>query len=240
MEQSFWKITDFSNQISKLMQEKFEDEKEGVHYNTVDKWFKAMEHKGIHYVSRVTDEKVYDSLDLEIGCFIYERRKEKWNLDAIYENLYKFFELRPSPVEKSDESQVPLRKEEVEQYIQSKLDEQEQKMEEYKEDLLKAVKDITMKELQSFRNLLPGPKDQEEEKKDYLATSLKVSMELEKEAIQEWEKLPEEERTKKAGWFRREEDFNKREVFIKNYKQQHMQTAIIKAMEDHKENTTIS
>lgn len=217
------------------MQEKYDDEREGVHYNTVDKWFKAMEHKGIHYVSRVTDEKVYDSLDLDIGCFIYERRKEKWNLDAIYENLHKVFELRPAPSDKSDESQVPLKKEEVEQYIQHRLDAYEEDLKKYKEELLNAVKEITMNEIKNFRNLLPGPDEQDEEKKDYVATSLRVSMQLEKEAIEEWDKKPEMERTKKVGWFRREEDLNKREVFIKNYKQQHMQSAIASAMDSHKE-----
>ncbi|WP_100374846.1 hypothetical protein [Bacillus sp. FJAT-45037] len=234
MDHQYWKITDFAEKISKEMQMKYGDEREGVHYNTVDKWFKALESKGIHYVMRVTDEKVYDESDFQIGCYIYESRKKKWRLDSIYENLNNVFELRPSEklMDNNDESlmnNVSI-KEEVEILMQQHLEGQKKEMERYKEELFKAVKEVAAAEMRSYQALLPEPDDKKKAMNDYLTISLKVSMNLEREAIIEWEKKPFEERMKRVGWFKKEEDLYKRESFVREYKMLHKREAIEKAM----------
>ncbi len=60
----------------------------------------------------------------------------------------------------------------------------------------------------------------EDKSKDYfnqVTTEHKVKKELEKEALSLWEEKPTEERMKKVGWFRKEEDSDKRDLFIKDY-----------------------
>lgn len=65
----YWKISDFVEEIKHLLKEN------KLHINTVDGWFKKLEEERIHYVSRTEDsnEKVYDSLDLELAAFIKKR-----------------------------------------------------------------------------------------------------------------------------------------------------------------------
>ena len=58
----YWKISDFVEEIKQTLKE------EKLHVNTVYGWFKKLEGKRIHYISRTVDtnEKVYDELDLQL------------------------------------------------------------------------------------------------------------------------------------------------------------------------------
>ncbi|MDH4619389.1 hypothetical protein [Brevibacillus sp. AY1] len=69
----------------------------GQHQNTVDGWFKQLEERRIHYVNRANGKKVYNSLDLQIGLYIRDKREKKWALDPIFSELPEHFELRPFP-----------------------------------------------------------------------------------------------------------------------------------------------
>lgn len=222
MSQQFWKITDFAERISKDMQLKFNDEQEGVHYNTVDKWFKTLESKHIHYVGRVTDEKVYDELDLAIGCFIYERRREKWTLSMIFDTLHNHFELRPVPKEGSDDASLLASldmKKEIERQVALEIDIIKAEME-------LAMRETVAKEFREFQSQLPQPVDKVEEKQSYMLTGMKINMKLEQDALDEWNSLPEQERMKKAGLFRKEEDIAKRDDYIRRYKKKNMEAAV--------------
>lgn len=83
-----WRITEFSKLV-------------GRHHNTVYNWFNILEEKGLHETLRThnTNEKLYNTLDLEIALFIKQKRDEKWSLDAIIELLPHQFDLRPVPLE---------------------------------------------------------------------------------------------------------------------------------------------
>ena len=52
----YWKISDFVEEVNLTLKE------EKLHVNTVYGWFKKLEEKRIHYISRTVDtnEKVYD------------------------------------------------------------------------------------------------------------------------------------------------------------------------------------
>ena len=94
IKEAVWQISDFTEEIQK----RYEEEttiKDSVHYNTVDKWFKDLENKGIHYIQRVADKKVYDDLDIAIAIFIMKKRSQKWSLDAISNVLSAHLEVRP-------------------------------------------------------------------------------------------------------------------------------------------------
>ena len=96
--EAVWQIRDFTEEI----QNRYEEEttfKESVYYNMVDKWFKDLENKGIHYIQWTTEtnKKVYDELDLSITVFIIKKRTQKWSLDAIFNMLPEHIEVRACP-----------------------------------------------------------------------------------------------------------------------------------------------
>ena len=52
---------------------------------------------------------------------------------------------------------------------------------------------------------------------DIRLVELDVSNRLKKQALDEWNRLPENERYRKKGFFGREEDLTKRELFVQRY-----------------------
>jgi hypothetical protein len=207
----YWKISDFVEQVKKTSKE------EKLHVNTVTGWFKKLEEDGIHYVSRTeeTNEKVYDELDLQLAVFIKKKRNQKWSLSAIFNAIRSEFELRPFPVEDMETTNVahingveflnPTLIKELkgafEEVAASQLDE------------MKVQYDEILKKL-------PDSKSKEEERetrfKEMVARK-RVEYQLEKEALIKWSTKPEEERIKKVGWFKKEENQEERNRFIKDY-----------------------
>ena len=59
-----------------------------------------------------------------------------------------------------------------------------------------------------------------------LVTRRKVESQLRKEALQTWSKKPDNERMVRVGWFRKEEDINKRDIFIEDYMNEHYEARI--------------
>ncbi|MED3038566.1 MerR family transcriptional regulator [Bacillus thuringiensis] len=207
-----WRITEFSKLV-------------GRHHNTVYNWFNTLEEKGLHGTLRTqnTNEKLYNSLDLDIGLFIKQKRDEKWSLDAIIDLLSHQFELRPvSPENRSDgivpqidfqDAAVTIEKL-VEQKIQSHMQNIEMQFQEKLNNVLKA---------------LPDPEDpiamknrQRQERLDNMIIQHRARTELRKQAEKEWNALPEENRIKKVGWFKKEEDIEKKRFFIENYIDENM------------------
>jgi hypothetical protein len=194
----YWKIGDFAKEV-------------GKHTNTVDGWFKQLEEKRIHAVNRTEyGEKVYDQLDLDIAHYINEKRTKKWALDAIFEELPEHFELRPFP-EGEENTNAPqvfdpesLRKE-FEKVARGIAEEQNREIKLQYDELLKR---------------LPVPKTKEEERQERLTemiTRRRVEAQLEMEALNKWSTKPEEERKRRVGIFRKEEDRDKRDQFVKEY-----------------------
>ncbi|MCQ6529848.1 terminase gpP N-terminus-related DNA-binding protein [Bacillus mycoides] len=202
-----WRITEFSKLV-------------GRHHNTVYNWFNTLEEKGLHGTLRTnnTNEKLYNSLDLEIALFIKKKRDEKWSLDAIIELLPHQFELRPvSPENQTSEILAQLNIHEVaatiEKIVEQKIQVHLQSIEiEYQEKFEDAI-----------RAALPKPEDpetskerQRQERLDNMIIQHRARTELRKQAEKEWNDLPEEIRIKKVGWFKKEEDLAKKHLFIES------------------------
>lgn len=199
----FWKITDFSKQI-------------GKHQNTVDGWFKQLEEKGLHYVNRINNEKVYDELDLQIALHIKDKREQKWALEAIFDELNNNFHLRPLPpeMETTNSLQIP------DMEALKKL---------FNEEVRRAAEEIAAIQTAEIIRALPKPKSREEERQERfeeLMVRHKVEKKLRREALHLWSTKPEHERIRKIGWFRKEEDWDKREQFVRDYIDEHFEDAL--------------
>ncbi|MBT2687780.1 MerR family transcriptional regulator [Bacillus sp. ISL-47] len=207
----YWKISDFVEEIKYVLQEK------RLHINTVDGWFKKLEEEQIHYVSRTEDsnEKVYESLDLELAIFIKRKRNEKWSLSAIFNEIKNEFELRPFPAQFKESTNVP-------QIVD--IDTLKAKLiEEFKgtfEEVAAAQSEEIKRHYESLLKQLPKPKSPEEEKEEMfqeMVVKRRVESHLEEEALKMWATKPEEGRFRKTGWFRKEEDLRARDRFVKEY-----------------------
>lgn len=208
-----WRITEFSKLV-------------GRHHNTVYNWFNILEEKGLHGTLRTnnTNEKLYNTLDLDIALFIKLKRDEKWSLDAIIELLPHQFELRPvSPENQTSEVSTQLNMQEaaatIEKIVEQKIQMHLQNIElEYQGKFEEAI-----------RAVLPEPEDpeklkerQRQERLDNIIIQHRARTELRKQAENEWNTLPEETRIKKVGWFKKEEDLARKQLFIENYIDENM------------------
>ncbi|MDZ4421946.1 MerR family transcriptional regulator [Bacillus cereus] len=208
-----WRITEFSKLV-------------GRHHNTVYNWFNILEEKGLHGTLRTnnTNEKLYNTLDLDIALFIKLKRDEKWSLDAIIELLPHQFELRPvSPGNQTSEVTTQLNMQEaaatIEKIVEQKIQMHLQNIElEYQGKFEEAI-----------RAVLPEPEDpeklkerQRQERLDNIIIQHRARTELRKQAENEWNTQPEETRIKKVGWFKKEEDLARKQLFIENYIDENM------------------
>src|SRR5699024_3446036 len=199
----YWKISDFAKQL-------------GKHNNTVDGWFRELEsERKLHYVSRVDDEKVYDELDLKIAKFIVKRRDNKWSLNAIFDDLPNHFELRPLPKEvegKSKSTQVV------------DIDKMRATLKNEMREIFNDLSAEQMKEQKKeMKNLLRSREQERLDRVNAIMAERKISRALEEEALSLWNNKPEEERMIKVGWFRKEEDRDKRDSFVKKYVDEHFE-----------------
>ncbi|PER84302.1 MerR family transcriptional regulator [Bacillus cereus] len=208
-----WRITEFSKLV-------------GRHHNTVYNWFNILEEKGLHGTLRTnnTNEKLYNTLDLDIALFIKLKRDEKWSLDAIIELLPHQFELRPvSSENQTSEVSTQLNMQEaaatIEKIVEQKIQMHLQNIElEYQGKFEEAI-----------RAVLPEPEDpeklkerQRQERLDNIIIQHRARTELRKQAENEWNTQPEETRIKKVGWFKKEEDLARKQLFIENYIDENM------------------
>jgi len=192
----YYKISDFAKVI-------------GKHVNTVDNWFKALEEKHVHSVSRLSGEKVYDDLDLQIGMFIRDKRDEKWSLEGIFNVLPDHFELRPFSIDESPSVPQVVDMDAIMTQIRAVA-------EEIAATQVQEVKN----QYEQFFKQLPRPADPLEEKQKTInnfITQRRVMAELENEALKLWSTHPPQERLRKMGLFRKEEDYDKRNRFIRDY-----------------------
>lgn len=203
MTDKYWKISDFAKRLDK-------------HTNTVDGWFRNLENeRRLHYILRVNDEKVYDELDLEIAQFIIKQRNNKWSLNAIFDSLSDHFSLRPFPDDFEGETKsvqvVDIDK------IRATI------MNELKTTFDQVAAEQMKQQMQEFQKMLPSPEDKRLDRFNEMMAERKINRILEEEAISLWSEKPEEERMKKVGLFRKEEDRNKREAFIRDYLDEHFE-----------------
>lgn len=206
----FYQISDFAKLV-------------GKHSNTVDNWFKSLEEKRIHYVNRVAGAKVYDALDLQVAIFIRNKRDPSitqpvWALDGIFAVLPDEFELRPFPQDESTGVPQVADMDAIMKEIQRVAEQiAATQVEEVKQQYAELVRQ------------LPKPVDPIEEKRkrlDDFITQRRVMTELENEALNMWTTKPSSERMKYAGLFRKVEDLDKRESFVRSYVNEHFESRL--------------
>lgn len=251
--EDYWQISDFTRKIIEDMSVQFPEADMSVHFNTVDSWFKELEKRGIHYVTRKAGEKVYDSLDLELAKFTLHWRKNKnYNLETIFDMIQSKFDLRQLPVEE-DISELPksyqaianaiynnLSKEidhKVEGLVKQQLLEQSfDEVKEYIEQLKENDKKLLgeSKEDDDLEKTIQTEREERQKENALIMSTIKrneVKQELEQEALSQWSKLPENERLNKVGWFKWVEDLDKRMKFINDYIDKHIEKRM-SAIED--------
>lgn len=223
-----WKISDFTHKIIESLSKKFPEEKVSIHYNTVDKWFKELEERGIHYVNRASGEKIYDSLDLKIAEFIYLRRKQKFAKDVIYTILPKHVEVRPFPHDYGEEVLPTSLRNIITTIMRSVRAEIAAEVE---QNLRKEYKEFIKQLLMEDKKRLEDPEYFEKQfrkreadfTKTVIQRQIELQEQLEKEALAKWNELPLEERTVKRHLFaKREEDIQKKLAFINRYIRENM------------------
>ncbi|WP_017150241.1 MerR family transcriptional regulator [Bacillus bingmayongensis] len=202
-----WRITEFSKLV-------------GRHHNTVYNWFNILEEKGLHETLRThnTNEKLYNTLDLEIALFIKQKRDEKWSLDAIIELLPHQFDLRPVPLEnQANEVSTQLNLQATAEIIEKMVNKQI-------EEKIKTIESQYEEKIGNILKQLPQPEDaetlkirQRQERLDNFIIEHRTRQELRKQAESLWNSKPDEERIKKVGWFKKEEDLAKKQLFIEQY-----------------------
>jgi DNA-binding transcriptional MerR regulator len=214
---NYWRISDFAKQVNK-------------HTNTVDGWFKNLEDKKIHFINRTDNgEKVYDQTDLDIALYIKDKRDNKWSLDAIFDDLHNYFDLRAAPSEyETNSTSVP--------YV---ID-----VEAIKKEILTAAEQIAVTQTEEIKSYykelisqLPKSKTRQEEREERIELLLlqkKVERVLTQEAKDKWNQKPESERFKRVGFFRKEEDTFKREEFIKDYINEHFESRLKDSLDTNK------
>lgn len=198
----FWKI----NEFSKLLDH---------HVSTINGYFKDLEDSGTHYVERIHGQRVYDELDFQIATYIKNQRKSGWSIDGIMTSLRENpppVELRPFPPEYKDgpnelslttvtEIQNVLRRE-----IDNRLLNHSEEVETYLEENRKKIES----KMDAIRT------EERQQAITDLITTNRIQIELEYEALQEWEKQDPAVRYTKT-WFKRTENLTKKELFIKGY-----------------------
>lgn len=200
--EKYWKISDFSKKLRK-------------HNNTIDGWFRTLEDRKIHYISRINGEKIYGELDFEIAKFIIEKRAEKWSLDGIYDHLPSQFTLRPFPVDFEPESKS-VQVVDVDK-IRTTI------MSELKITFQEVVSTEVTKKIEELQKSLPSPDQMRLDRFNTMVVERKIMRTLEEEGRSMWATKPVEERLKSIGWFRKGEDVEKRDRFIRTYVDEHFE-----------------
>ncbi|MDM5205313.1 MerR family transcriptional regulator [Cytobacillus kochii] len=222
MMKKHWKISEFVDELNTYLKDK------SVHMNTVIGWFNRLEKDRIHSIQRTqeTNEKVYDELDLKIALFIRARREEGWSITAIFNDLSNHFDTRDFPL--TEESTTPA------QFNFNEL--KKQIMAEVKEVYEEIAATQTEELREQYEKLLTQapqpPTEQEMKQQNFEVVMLhkKVEMTLEKEALKKWKALPEDQRMRRVGFFRKEADYEKKAEFIRDFINENFEEQLQKEM----------
>ena len=148
-----------------------------------------------------------------------KKRAQRWSLDAIFNILSANLEVRPFPDLTKDEPLVPN-----EALVMAEINLKLEKMQKEIEERL--TQELELKLEKKLMARLPVPKTDQEiraEKTDIMISSVRKRYEIEEKAIADWNKLPQEQKLKKVGFFRKEEDILKRDSFIREFVKQYFE-----------------
>lgn len=209
---AFWQLADFAKEI-------------GSSRNTVYNWFKQLEENKIHFVNlNQLGEKVYDELDLRIGKYIKDKRKEKWSIPAIHTALPNEFELRTNIIQKEKETGL-MSIEELKKEL----------MKELRKEIEETVKQTAVAEIQGVANQfrIPSPEEKKLEQFNQMMLHRRIEKRLREKAEMNWKSLSEDERTIKTGLFglKRIENVEKKFRFMNEYVSEHFESELKKELD---------
>jgi len=87
-------------------------------------------------------------------------------------------------------------------------------------------------QLTEMKKLLPSWEEEKHNRINVIMTDRKISRQLEEEALKLWNAKPAEEKLKKVGWFKKEEDKDKRDIFIQKYLDEHFEEYLKKEFDN--------
>lgn len=92
------------------------------------------------------------------------------------------------------------------------------------EEKIKHIESHYEERVENILKQLPQPEDvetiklrQRQDRLDNFIIEHRARQELRKQAESLWNSKPEEERTRKVGWFKKEEDLSRKQLFIEQY-----------------------
>ncbi|MFD0590995.1 hypothetical protein ACFQZE_23655 [Paenibacillus sp. GCM10027627] len=192
MNENVWGISEFASLV-------------GKHANTVDIWFKKLEEKELHYITRIKGEKVYDELDLKVARYIREKRstsgKTAWALDAIFIELPEIMDLRPFPEGMtSAETQIFDYQGGLQEVLSREFHERDLR-------LAQLVDEVVAKRMQELFSSL----------KHQRVTESRQARKLREEALKSWQEQPAKVRFLRKGLFHKVENVEEKERYIKTF-----------------------
>ncbi len=238
-EKQYWRVGDFAIQV-------------GVHKNTIDNWFKGLESHNIHFLQRTGRNKIYDEQDLEIANYINNKRDDGWTVEAIFnymkdnETGLKFREDNndgtnnygtsndTDDTDDTDTSDVNMSQKELEvhlrEFTRGLQESWKGQMQEWSKQNGTLIREMVREEItkQSSRLIEEKSGSQRQKNFDMVITQRRIEENLKNEAKRKWDNLPEEDKMKKVGWFRKEEDERKRADFIDKYVSEHFEKSLMK------------
>src|SRR5699024_3954375 len=110
--------------------------------------------------------------------------------------------------------------------ISGKFDEFQENQKNFNRKLLEQL-EMQQRYIYEIKHLA-SPEKKRSERFDQIMVEYKIKKLLEKKAIELWNKEPEKERFVRVGWFRREENKDKKELFIKDYIDEHFEERLKK------------
>jgi len=220
----YWKVSDFATEV-------------GVHKNTIDNWFKGLESHNIHFLQRAGRNKIYDEQDLEIARYINNKRDESWTVEAIFNYMKDNetgLEFREGNIDDATDDDGKITQGELEvhlrEFSRALSQNLKEEMQEWSKQNRTLIREMIQEEIakQSSRLIEEKSGSQRQKNIDMLFTQRRIEENLRDEAKRKWDNLPEEDKMKKVGWFRKEEDERKRADFIDKYVSEHFEKSLMK------------
>lgn len=209
------------NEVSKLID---------IPAGTIRQWEKSLE--GILHIPR--DDKgsrYYTDFEINSLTNIKSMRDKGLSFDVIKEVLNKSEAVTTIPI-----SSVPVmsQSEAIQTILtlQNTIQSMAERMEGIiAESVRNEVTRLSEGLIEGITKQLPPPRDliaERQERVTDMITRRKVENQLEEEALHVWLKKPESERLRKLGLFRKEEDRDKRDLFVRSFINEHFEERLRK------------
>lgn len=208
-EKAYW-----TNEIAEMV---------GVSDSTIRKWCIELEKNGYQFMKGVNDSRAFTEQDLftirRFQNMLKENKLTKESAAVLIVEQSKQRGNAGTPPVQVQNNVSPI------QVLAVQLKAFQERFEEMA---------TTIEQQDKLLKALSKPKDEDQERQQRITdmiTQRRIESHLRTEAERLWNDKPEAERMKKAGWFKKEEDRDKRDRFVKDYIDQHFEERLRKEYE---------